>query len=192
MIQIRITPNERYSASEMGQMAVEGGCGWIVLSLPGAEPGEWRDIATDLVPLCREAGVIMTVEDNVAAVRELEAHGVYLHIGANAAAVREDLGPEAIVGAEIGAADAAVTLAKADIDYFTFSPQVTEPAAIIEAARKGGVEVPFVAVCSAAEIIENDKKYFADGYAGFYVTSGVFDTADPVAMVEQLVRRYNE
>lgn len=38
MIQIRIAPNERYSASEMGQMAVEGGCGWIVLSLPGAEP----------------------------------------------------------------------------------------------------------------------------------------------------------
>ncbi len=186
MIQIRIAPNDRYSVSEMGQMAVEGGCGWIVLSMPDAEPGDWRDVAAELVPLCREAGVILTVEDNVAAVRELEAHGVYLHMGANAIGIREDLGPEAIVGAQVGSADAAVALAKADIDYITFTPEVADAAVLIDAARKGGAEVPFVAVCDASDIVGAAAAYFKTGFDGFYVVSGVFDSSDPVATVEKL------
>ncbi len=184
MIQIRIALNDRYSMSEMGQMAVEGGCGWIVLSMPDAEPGDWRDVAAELVPLCREAGVILTVEDNVAAVRELEAPGVYLHMGANAIGIREDLGPEAIVGAQVGSADAAVALAKADIDYITFTPEVADAARLIDAARKGGAEDPFVA--DASDIVGAAAAYFETGFDGFYVVSGVFDSSDPVATVEKL------
>lgn len=186
MIQIRIAPDERYSLSEMAQMAVEGGCGWIVLAMPGADPGEWRDVGAELVPLCRDAGVILTVEDDVAAVRELGAHGVYLHIGSNAAKIREDLGPEAIVGAEVGSADAAVALGKADIDYLTIAPSCGDPKALIAASRTGGAEVPFVAVCSADDVIANSASYLADGFVGFYVTGGVFDAADPVDVVGQL------
>ena len=162
MIQIRIAPDERYSLSEMAQMAVEGGCGWIVLAMPGADPGEWRDV------------------------RQRGAHGVYLHIGSNAAKIREDLGPEAIVGAEVGSADAAVALGKADIDYLTIAPSCGDPKALIAASRTGGAEVPFVAVCSAAVVIANSASYLADGFAGFYVTGAVFDAADPVAVVGQL------
>ena len=176
MIQIRIAPDERYSLSEMAQMAVEGGCGWIVLAMPGADPGEWRDVGAELVPLCRDAGVILTVEDDVAAVRELGAHGVYLHIGSNAAKIREDLGPEAIVGAEVGSADAAVALGKADIDYLTIAPSCGDPKALIAASRTGGAE----------DVIANSASYLADGFAGFYVTGAVFDAADPVAVVGQL------
>ena len=135
MIQIRIAPDERYSLSEMAQMAVEGGCGWIVLAMPGADPGEWRDVGAELVPLCR---------------------------------------------------DAAVALGKADIDYLTIAPSCGDPKALIAASRTGGAEVPFVAVCSADDVIANSASYLADGFAGFYVTGAVFDAADPVAVVGQL------
>lgn len=185
MIQIRLAPSERYTISEMGQMAVEGGCGWLVISMPGAEPGDWRDVSTELVPLCREAGVILSIENDSAAVRELGAHGVYLNLGANPVNVREDLGAEAIIGAQVGSADSALALAKADIDYLTLAPGAD--CSIIGQARKGGAEVPFVAVVEARDLTGNFKNYIEAGFDGFYVTGGVFDTEDPVSTVEKLL-----
>lgn len=185
MIQLRLAPSERYSISEMGQMAVEGGCGWLVISMPGADLGNWRDIAEELVPLCRDAGVMLSVENDIEAVRELGAHGVYLTPGGNPVKVREDLGAEAIIGAGIASADSAVALAKADIDYLTLAPDV-DPS-IIGDARKGGAEVPFVAVVTAAALVENYSDLISKGFDGFYVTDGVFDTEDPVATVGNLI-----
>jgi len=169
----------------MGQMAVEGGCGWLVIAMPGAEPGDWRDVAAELVPLCRDAGVMLSIEDDTDAVRELGAHGVYLNLGANPAKVREDLGAEAIVGAQIGSADSAVALAKADIDYLTLAPGADY--SLISQARTGGAEIPFVAVVEARDLVENYKNYIVSGFDGFYVTGGIFETEDPVATVEKLL-----
>jgi len=169
----------------MGQMAVEGGCGWLVISMPGAEPGDWRDVATELVPLCRDAGVMLSIENDTAAVRELGAHGVYLGLGANPVKVREDLGAEAIIGARVGSADSALALARADIDYLTLAPDTDY--LIISQARKGGAEVPFVAVAEARDLKENYNNYIEAGFDGFYVTGGVFDTEDPVSAIEKLI-----
>lgn len=185
MIQLRLAPNELYTISEMGQMAVEGGCGWLVISMPGAEPGAWRDVAEELVPLCRDAGVMLSVENDIDAVRELGAHGVYLTPGANPAKVREDLGAEAIIGAGIASVDSAVALAKADIDYLTLAPGVD--CSIIGDARKGGAEVPFVAVVTAGALLADYSGYIEKGFDGFYVTDGVFDTDDPVSAVRNLI-----
>lgn len=185
MIQLLLAPSERYSISEMGQMAVEGGCGWLVISMPGADAGAWRDIAEELVPLCRDAGVMLSVENDTDAVRELGAHGVYLTLGGNPVKVREDLGAEAIIGAGIASVDSAVALAKADIDYLTLAS--VADFSIIGDARRGGAEVPFVAVVTAADLVENYTGYIEKGFDGFFVTAGVFDTEDPVATVEKLI-----
>lgn len=166
-------------------MAVEGGCGWLVISMPGAEPGDWRDVATDLVPLCRDAGVMLSIENDSAAVRELGAHGVFLNLGANPVKVREDLGAEAIVGAEVGSADSAVALAKADIDYLALAPG--SDYSIIRRAREGGAELPFVAVVDACDLAEKYNRYIDVGFDGFYVTGGVFDSEDPVSTVGKLL-----
>lgn len=192
MIQIKISPSERYSVSEMGQMAVEGGCGWIVVSMPGAEPGHWRDVSDELVPLCRDAGVMLSVDTDVAALRELGAHGVYLHLGANAMATRQDLGAEAIIGVEVASAQAAVALKAADVDYFTMPAITVDAQGIIADARNAGIELPFVAACPAAFFESNAEDCLACGFSGFYITEGVFETDDPVTFVEKLISKVNK
>ncbi|MDE6206888.1 MAG: thiamine phosphate synthase [Muribaculaceae bacterium] len=193
MIQILISMSEKYSLAEMSQMAIEGGCGWIVLHL--TEESDVASLAEDLVPLCRDAGVILTIAGPLADVRRLEAHGVYLKPGDNAIAVREELGPEAIVGITVSSASAAVTLAQADIDYVTLPAGTADKdaAAIIADARAAGAEIPFVLPCAAPDF-EGDfaARAKAVGYAGFFITDGLFDCDDPVARIEavhQLVLR---
>lgn len=185
MIQIRLAHSGRYSISEMGQMAVEGGCLWLVIDMPDADPGHWRDIAEELVPLCRDAGVMLSVANDVSAVRELSAHGVYLDLGSNPVKTRDDLGAEAIVGAQIASADSAITLAKADIDYLVIAPGTDT--AIIADARRCGVEIPFVALTDARGLQDHYSDMLALGFSGFCVTDGIFDTPDPVATVASLI-----
>lgn len=69
MLQIMISSSERYSIGEMAQMAVEAGATWLVLSLPGTDNGSLRDLCADVVELCRESGVMLSIEDNVEAAR---------------------------------------------------------------------------------------------------------------------------
>lgn len=189
MYQIKLTNNPRYSLAETAQMAVEGGCQWIVVGAEAAQTNDVRSLAVDLVPLCREAGVILTIENNVEVARELSAHGVLVGVGKNAFAVREDLGPEAIIGAEAASSQAAVELAKADIDYVVLpadmSPQ--KAAEIIAQTRQAGFDIAFTATVDARNF--DPEALLAVGYAGFYVVDGVFDAPDPVAFIESLVEK---
>ena len=118
MLQIIISPSERYSIGEMAQMAVEAGATWLVLSLPETDAGAMREMCADIVELCRESGVMLSVENNVVAARELALHGVFLSNNeVSPVKVREELGAEAIIGAVVGTPDAALSLERADIDY---------------------------------------------------------------------------
>lgn len=188
MIQILIRSNDRYSLPEMAQMAIEGGCGWIVLDVPGDV--DVHALADDLVPLCRDAGTILTIAGNAGVARRLEAHGVYLRRGDNALTMRQELGAEAFIGIEVADAAAAATMAHGDIDYVTLPEDMPldKAAEIIAAARAGGVEIPFVDICAASDM---DTKFVTSrlgaGYAGFFVVGGVFDGDDPVAGIERLI-----
>lgn len=78
----------------MAQMAIEGGCGWLVLRVPDYGDYELRQICPEIVELCRESSVMLTVEDRPELAKEFGMHGVYLHIGAGVpTSVREQLGP---------------------------------------------------------------------------------------------------
>lgn len=186
MYQLRISTDPRYSLAEMAQMAIEAGCQWIILGAEAASEADIRSLADDLVPLCRDAGVILTIEDNVEAARELSAHGVLVRKGANAFACRQDLGPEAIIGAEAASSQAAVDLDRADIDYVLLPAGMpdTDAAAIIEQTRAVGAEIAFVAPVDARHF--DAEAMLSVGYAGFYVTSGAFDAADPVEFISSL------
>ena len=78
MLQIIISFSERYSIGEMAQMAVEAGASWLVLSLPGNDAGQTREMCADVVELCRESGVMLSIENCVESARELAMHGVFL------------------------------------------------------------------------------------------------------------------
>lgn len=109
-------------------MVIEGGCGWIQLSLPDKSDIEIRDLATELIPLCKESSTILTIENRPEFAKELGLHGVHISLGSglNACKVREDLGPEAIVGTEVVDVESILALRNADIDYVTLSESLTD------------------------------------------------------------------
>lgn len=184
MIQILLDKNEKYSMAEMAQIATEAGCGWLIL--PDIDITELRAEATDIVEMCREAGVILTVRNNLEAAREFGLHGIMLDLGANPIAARGDLGAEAIIGSVIADASAASALTMADIDYFILLPEQVE---IMEAAKKAGVENHFVALCKGSNI---DKDFIdgirSAGFSGICSDSSIFDCEDPVGHIAKLTK----
>ncbi|MBD5177980.1 MAG: thiamine phosphate synthase [Bacteroidales bacterium] len=190
MLQIRLTPNENYSIAEMAQMAIEGGCGWLQVDAAEIDDANLRELGKELVPLCRETGTMLTLENNVEMARELGVHGVFLTGDRNPVAVREELGPEAIIGTYNASADAAISMDRADIDYLIIPSKVEDEVAakIIADTRKAGASIPFVALSGRAPMsADGFAKILGLGFAGILAGSEVFKAEDPVAHIEKLI-----
>ena len=187
MLQILLETNDKYSLAEMAQMAIEGGCGWLVLRVPDYGDDELRQICPEIVELCRESSVMLTVEDRPELAKEFGMHGVYLHIGAGVpTSVREQLGPEAVVGAEVTDGSVAVALASADIDYagLPATMPVDEASALIGSVRNASCEIPFVAFPLGIKDVE---AYINAGFSGVCMGRQIFEEADPVSVIEELL-----
>lgn len=191
MLQIKLTPEDTYSIAEMAQMAIEGGCGWIQIDPAGMDDSALRELGQELVPLCKETGTILIIENHTEMARELGLHGVFLAgNNSNPVAVREELGPEAIIGTYNASADAALSMEQADIDYLVIPADVTdeEAANIIAETRKAGGKIPFVALSNRAALSqEGFAKIFSLGFAGILAGIEVFNAKDPVENVERLI-----
>ena len=191
MLQILIETNERYSVAEAAQIAIEAGTQWLVLRADTIAERERREIGKEVAELCRESGVILTVDSDIEFARELGIHGVLLHPGSKApAAVREELGPEAIIGVEISSAETALTLEKNDIDYVALDSEMPleKVAEIISAVRKAEGKIAFV---SLGEQPTLDPNYIeglkAAGIAGLCCGRELFAAPDPVVAIENLL-----
>lgn len=186
MLQFIATVDERYSIPEQIQMVTEGGCAWVQLRVPGMDDAEIRELAGEIVPLCRETKTILVIEDHVELARELSLHGVHLNGGAMpAAAVRELLGPEAIIGVQSPDVTALAALKAADIDYVTFSPMSAERLAErLEAARRPGFDLPVVAELKEGDPATVMKKA---GCSGVALHGLVMDASDPVEATVRII-----
>ena len=186
MIQILLQHNENFTTAEMAQMAIECGYKWLIL--PDNSLETLREEAGDIVAMCREAGTILTIVDNADAARELGLHGVLLTKGHNPTAVREELGPEAIVGTEISSIASVTALINADIDYFVIKPD--EQALLIE-ARTANIVANFVADLSSADIdIESMRQMKNEGAAGFMIGTQSFNHIEPEAALKSLLESF--
>ena len=121
MLQFIAQTNDHYSVAETVQMAIEGGCRWIQLHLPELSDEDIKAMSGDIIDLCRESAAFLTIEDRPELAKELGLHGVHLTSASNRSAtkLREELGPEAVIGVEVASAAAIMALRNADIDYVT-------------------------------------------------------------------------
>lgn len=195
MLQYILEESERYSVADLAQMAIEGGCGWIDLRLPDRDDADVRElIVPDVLDMCRDAGVFLTVDDRPELARELGLHGVRITNGAApsagqpAAVLRESLGPEAVIGVVTPDPSALPSLATADIDY------VCVPAGFDAAARKAfmarvrelGVTIPVVAQGDITP--DNVAGILAEGFNGVAVSRYITDSDDPVAATARMIQ----
>lgn len=188
MLQFIVQENDKYTVPELAQMAIEGGCKWVVLDLPDASDEQIREWAADLVPLCRETATILTITDRVELAKELAIHGVLITPGCpmSAAAAREFCGPEAIIGVQVSVASSAMALAGADIDYVVFPHTVgiERVGENVEALRNAKFELPVVAACSAIPDFAKVKEL---GINGIALGAPIALSADPVAETEKII-----
>lgn len=147
-----------------------------------------REQATALLPLCRDAGIPLVVNDDWRLAAEIGADGA--HLGEADGALREArtaLGAAAILGAscydDITRAQAAAAAGASYLAFGAFFPSPTKPNArqaglglLADAARSG---LPRVAIGGITP--DNARPLIAAGADLVAVVSGVFDASDPGA-----------
>ena len=183
MLQFRTGHSDRYTIAEEAQMAIEGGCRWIQLHMPAdADIAYIRDTTSEIIPLCQECSAFLTIEDNPDLAKELSIHGVHLTKGGIpvAAATRQELGPEAIIGVEVATLAEIDSAQAADIDYVTLPPDM--PLArchkLISDSRQHGLKIPIVAAGDVT--LSNLRQHLDAGFSGVAVGQDIIDASDPV------------
>lgn len=188
MLQFLLQPNDKYSLAEAAQIAVEGGCKWIQVHCPDMDEAELRTELEQIIPLCKESATILMLEDRIDLARDLGLHGVHLRDrDVSPGKVREELGPEAIIGVEIVSAQAAAALKGLDIDYATVAPELSseEREKLIETVRSCGVELPIVA--QGDFDVEEAAVAVALGASGVCTGHKIIEAEDPVAYTELML-----
>lgn len=193
MIQYILKENDRYSIAEQAQMAIEGGCGWINLHLPGLDEPALRDaLAPEVVDMCRDAGVFLTIDDRSETARELGLHGVrYTSAGipsaSSPAQLREEMGPEAIIGIETADPSSTPAMAAADIDFVCMPAHFdsAQRRRFAETVRSLGVMLPIVAQGDVTS--DTIKDFLTEGASGVAVSDFITTADDPVAAMAALL-----
>lgn len=180
MLQFVAVPSDIYSIAEQAQMAIEGGVKWVIFN-----PMDWPDDAvreslSELVPLCKETDTILTIIDHAEAARDMKIHGVQLSSAANATRLREELGPEAIIGVAVGGADGVEALRGKDMDYFVLpaNASLADLTKITTEVRERGDRSALVA-CGNYSLDELDV-VMATGVSGLQLSQTIVSAPDPV------------
>ena len=187
MLQVLLERSDRYTLAEQAQMAIEGGATWLVVRPRGLSDEVLREEARELTAMCRDNAIILTIEGHTELAAELGLHGVLLLKGqAVPADIRALFGAEAIIGAEVADAPEAIALEKSDIDYAVIT-QLHGAAPIIEAARKAGSLIPFVAMGDFTA--EESAQLVMAGFDGICTGRLIFAADDPVTAVGEYLDR---
>lgn len=181
-------------------MAIEGGCRWIQLRMKDASDEEVREVAQELIPMCRETDTFLIIDDRVELVNELRVSGV--HLGKedmDPMEARELLGPHAIIGVTANTAEDIIRFKGKDVDYvglgpvrFTTTKKKLAPELgyegvreVMAAVRAAGVELPVVAIGGVTA--DDVAPLLAAGVSGVAVSGAIINAPDPVAYTSMVI-----
>lgn len=188
MLQYIAKDNDNYSIPEQVQMALEGGCKWVQLYVPEKEDSEIREIAREIIPLCKEGEAMLTIVDHVELAKELSIHGTLLiQSDMSVVEAREFCGPEAIIGVGINAPEQLIPLDGVDLDYAALP--MNAPAELlsvyIKAIRDAGIHTPLVAFGDYG--LDEIEDLLATGVSGIALGASISDSPDPVETVRTIL-----
>lgn len=202
MLQFITHPSEHYSIAEEAQMAIEGGCRWIQLRIKDASDDEVRQVAMEIIPMCRETETFLIIDDRVELVNELKVSGV--HLGKNdmdPLEAREILGPHAIIGITANTAEDIICYKGKDVDYVGLGPfrhtttkknlspvlGIEGYASVVSQVRQAGVELPIVAIGGIT--IDDIDAIMATGVNGIAVSGAIINAPDPVEYTNHIMQK---
>lgn len=202
MLQFITHPSEHYSIAEEAQMAIEGGCRWIQLRMKDASDDEVRQVAMEIIPMCRETDTFLIIDDRVELVNELKVSGV--HLGKNdmdPLEAREILGPHAIIGITANTAEDIIRYKGKDVDYVGLGPfrhtttkknlspvlGIEGYTSVISQVRQAGVELPIVAIGGIT--IDDIDAIMATGVNGIAVSGAIINAPAPVEYTNHIMQK---
>lgn len=200
MLQFITNPSDRYTIAQEVKMVIDGGCRWVQLRMKDASYDELKATAEDIIPICREAGVILVIDDNVALVKELRVHGV--HLGKedmNPQKARETLGPHAIIGVTANTADDIMSMRGIDVDYiglgpfrYTSTKKKLAPVigidgyrAIMQEVKSKGNMLPVVAIGGIT--IDDAEAIMGTGVQGLAMSGAIINADNPTGYVDRVL-----
>lgn len=202
MLQFITNKSDRYSIAEEVQMAIEGGCRWIQLRMKDATDEEVREVAMELIPMCRETDTFLIIDDRVSVVNDLKVSGV--HLGKedmDPIEARELLGPHAIIGVTANTAADILKYKGKDVDYvglgpfrFTTTKKNLAPElglegyrTIVKEVRDSGMEIPIVAI---GRITADDiEPLMSTGVNGIAVSGAIINADDPMLYTSSIMEK---
>lgn len=188
MLQFVTYPGAGIPAHQQVSTALEGGCGWVRLTLPVSD-----EELGQFIKLCRENDIILTLDDDLEMVDRYRIHGLHLTSWDRGSAIeaREKLGPHAIVGVTCRSVDEVNELKGLDIDYMTIpvadgvSPLEYLPPFTKEIADKGVEIHPVAAGNFPLEIM---KQITSTGVEGVEISGEILGAPDPVGMISLYIK----
>lgn len=202
MLQFITHESDRYSIVEEAQMAIEGGCRWIQLRMKDATDEEVRNVALEIIPMCRESDTFLIIDDRVNLVNDLKVSGV--HLGKDdmdPLEARELLGPHAIIGITANTADDLLKYKGKDIDYagvgpfrFTTTKKNLAPQLgldgyreIVSQLKASDMTLPIVAIGGIT--IDDVDPLLQTGVNGIAMSGAIINADDPVLYTADVMKR---
>ena len=183
------------SLADCVKQALRGGVTFVQLREKDASREEAVELARELLPLCRAAGVPFVIDDDVDIALEVGADGV--HVGQDDMAcveARRRLGPDAIVGVSAQTVEQALKAQADGADYLgvgALIPTATKPDAVdvtLEELRAicEAVSIPVVGIGGLN--VHTIGQFAGSGANGAAVVSAIFASED----CEQAARELRE
>jgi thiamine-phosphate pyrophosphorylase len=187
----------RQPVEQVAEAIFAGGCRWFSLREKDLPPEERRALLAALVAVGRRFGAVVTVHEDIETAAAVGADGVHLPSGGDPAPARTRL-PGALIGASAHSADKAAALLGSGADYVTVSPVFLTaskpgygPALGLEGLARIVAEVPGPVVALGGITAENAALCLSAGARGLAVMGEVMRSADPRAIVEDILRVMN-
>lgn len=188
MLQFEIAPDFSITPTAQVEAVLKGGCRWIVAPA-SLDPAEIEGIIEE----CKAVDAFLTIKNDVDLTDRLRVHGVVLSdcSVAHAVAVREKLGPHAVIGFTAHSAAEILDLRGKDIDYaviagVTTDLTVEQAVAIVSDAAAAGNTIPVVAQGDMK--LEDISPLLKGGFKGIATTGLIICSPDPTARVEEILK----
>lgn len=184
----------RRPLAEIVSAAVAAGCRWISLREKDLPEDEQALLVRRLLPIARAAGARLLIHGEAPLAELASADGVHLPAGANAAAARDRLGREKLIGISIHSVGEAAAIVPANVDYALAGPAfetASKPGYGPEIGHKGLAEiaraapVPVLAIGGVNAL--RVPELIGAGAAGVAVMGGAMRAADPETEVRGLI-----
>ena len=185
------------------RIALEGGCRWIQLRMKDAPEDEVRAAAVKALPLCRQYGATLILDDRVELVRETGADGVHLGLTDMPVAEARRILPRGqyIIGGTANTLEDIRLHASGGADYIgcgpfrfttTKDPSRLAPTLGLEGYRRimDGMrrEGPVLPVVGIGGVTAEDMPALAEaGLSGIALSGSILRAEDPVAEMRRVM-----